>query len=340
MGEWMFKFLKEKLKKAGDAFKRKIEAEPSTEEIKEQIQLKEAQENEKREGILGRLKEKVTTRKITGERFDDLFDDFELTLLENNVAFEVVEKIKQDLKQVLIDKPIKREEFGNIFQVSLKKSISGLFEDEQKSIEEIIRTKTEKPFVILFLGVNGTGKTTTIAKLAHHLQKEGMSCVLVAADTWRKAAIEQLEEHGTNLNVKVIKHKYGADPAAVAFDGIAYAKAKGIDVVLIDTAGRQHSNVNLMREMEKLVRIAKPDCKIFVGESITGNDCVNQSKEFDKIAGIDAVILSKADVDEKGGAAISISYITKKPILYLGTGQGYEDLERFRKEKILNSLGL
>ncbi|MBR9703298.1 signal recognition particle-docking protein FtsY, partial [Candidatus Woesearchaeota archaeon] len=191
-----------------------------------------------------------------------------------------------------------------------------------------------------FIGVNGSGKTTTLAKIANLLQEEDMRVIMAASDTFRAAAIDQLQEHADNLGVKLITQGYGADPAAVAFDAIKHAKAKFADVVMIDTAGRLHSNTNLMAELEKVIRVAKPDLKIFIGESITGNDCIEQAKEFDRLVGIDAIILSKADVDEKGGAAISVSYVTGKPILYLGTGQSYGDLTPFDKEKIIRSLGL
>ena len=167
-----------------------------------------------------------------------------------------------------------------------------------------------------------------------------MSSVIAASDTFRAAAIHQLDEHGEKLGIKVIKHDYGSDPAAVAFDARKYAEAKKIDVVLVDTAGRLHSNVNLMDEVKKIIRVVKPNLKVFVGESITGNDCVEQSKKFNEVVGIDSIILTKADVDEKGGAAISISYITGKPIIYLGVGQGHDDLRIFDEKELVRSLGL
>jgi len=194
--------------------------------------------------------------------------------------------------------------------------------------------------VICFVGVNGSGKTTSIAKVAKFLQNNGLSVVLAAADTFRAAAIDQLQLHADKLGVKLIRQDYGSDPAAVAFDAIKHAEANRKDVVLIDTAGRLHSNINLMDEMKKIMRVAKPDLKLFVGESITGNDCVEQAKHFNVAVGIDGIILAKADVDEKGGAAISVSYVTQKPILFLGVGQEYEDLQEFDKEKLLASIGL
>ena len=200
------------------------------------------------------------------------------------------------------------------------------------------KIKKEKPYTIVFFGINGSGKTTTIAKLSHLLKKNKITSVLAASDTFRAASIEQLEKHGEKLGVKVIKHKYGSDPAAVAFDAIAHAKAQGIDCVLVDTAGRIHVKADLMREMEKICRVAKPDLKVFVAESIVGNDAVEQARAFDKAIGIDAIILTKADVDEKGGALISVSYVTKKPIIFLGTGQEYKDLKRFEKENLIKSI--
>ena len=172
------------------------------------------------------------------------------------------------------------------------------------------------------------------------LKDKKILCVLAASDTFRAASIEQLQQHADKLGIKMIKHDYGSDPAAVAFDAIKHAKAKNVAVVLIDTAGRMHSNVNLIDEMKKIIRVAKPDLKIFVGESITGNDCVEQAKTFNEAVGIDGIILAKADIDEKGGAAVSVSYVTKKPILYLGTGQRYNDLEPFSQDKIIKSIGL
>ena len=272
-------------------------------------------------------------------KFEELFYELELALLENNVAFEVVDKIKTDLKKDLVDKPIKRGEVEEEIKNGLKESIEDLFLVPKINLMRKINEKNEKPFVICFVGQNGSGKTTSIAKLTHLLRQEGLSVVLSASDTFRAAAIQQLKEWGNRLNVKVVAHDYGSDPAAVAFDAISYAKAHNSDVVLIDTAGRQHSNKDLMREMEKIVRIAKPDLKIFVGEAITGNDCTEQAKEFNETVGIDGIILAKADVDEKGGAIISTSYVTHRPIVYLGTGQNVEDLKEFNEKEVMSNLG-
>lgn len=295
---------------------------------------------EEKKGFFAKLKEKVVTKKISADKFEELFRDLEIVLLENNVALEVVDKIKNDLKEKLVDKPIRRGQVLDEIRKTLKESIEGLFDVETIDVLKMIKEKKEKPFVIVFLGINGSGKTTTISKFAHLLRNNGFSCLLVAGDTWRAAAIAQLEEHGKRLGIRVIKHDYGSDPAAVAFDGIKAAKANKVDVVLIDTAGRQHSNVNLMNELDKIVRIAKPDLKIFVGESITGNDCVEQVKDFNAKVQVDGIILTKVDVDEKGGAAISVSYISKKPILYIGMGQEYKDLKKFDARIVVDGLGL
>ncbi len=358
----MFGFLKNKLKGALNKFSKSVEEEVKEEKVKEKEpepkieaevksevkkepevkpEPKEEIKPEKKgffKRITSKVTEKVTTTKLSDKKFDELFYDLEIALLENNAAVEVIEKIKQDLKKDIVDRPIIRSKIQNTVIISLKKSISELFDVEQINLLEKIKTK--KPFVICFVGINGSGKTTSIAKVAHMLQENNLSVVLAAADTFRAAAIDQLQLHADKLGVKLIKHDYGSDAAAVAFDAVKHAEAKKKDVVLIDTAGRLHSDANLIEEMKKIVRVSKPDMIVFVGESITGNDCTEQAKQFDNAVSIDGIILSKADVDEKGGAAISVSYVTKKPILYMGTGQEYSDLERFDKNKLLASIGL
>ncbi len=347
----MFKFLKKKVKNAitniSDKFEEEAEVvkeeEVKEKEVVEEVIVKEegkAKPKVEKKGLLSKVKQKVTTKKISARQFDTLFWDLEVELLENNVAFEVIEKIKQDLKKRLVDEPLKRGQVEKIILNSLKKSVEELLVWEEVNIVEKVKSKKEKPYVICFVGTNGSGKTTTIAKLSHLLKEQGLSSVLVASDTFRKAAIEQLETWGKKLDTKVIKHDYNADPSAVAFDGIKFAKQKNLDVVLIDTSGRLHSNKNLMREMEKIIRVSKPDMKILVAESITGNDAVEQAKEFDKTIGIDGVILTKSDVDEKGGTILSMSYVSRKPILYLGVGQEPEDLKYPEQEEIMKNLGL
>ena len=329
--------------------KEEIKEEPVEEKVNEDKKIKTEkvpvaapsagkEDVEEKKGFFKKLGETFTTVHISDEKFNSIFWDLEVVLMENNVAVEVIEKIKEDMRKELTSDKVKRGKVEDIIQNTLKHSVQELFEMEK--IDLVKKIKSKKPYVICFIGVNGSAKTTTMAKLAHLLMKNKFSVVFAAADTFRAAAIQQLEEHAKKLGVKVIKHDYGSDPAAVAFDAIQHAKAKDIDVVLIDTAGRLHANQNLMNELKKLIKVNKPDMKIFVGESITGNDCVEQAKTYNEEVGIDAIILAKADVDEKGGAAISVSYVTGKPILYLGTGQTYDDLKAFEPEVVVQGLGL
>ncbi|MEM4647902.1 MAG: signal recognition particle-docking protein FtsY [Candidatus Pacearchaeota archaeon] len=329
----MFKLLKEKIISLIKRKKEKIE-----EETKKEEKIEEETKEEKLEKVESKKRLfKFGIIKIDEKRIDDFLEDLRLILWQNNVANEVVEYIEKRLKEVCIGKEIDKKEFENFIKENLKKIIDEILLEPYDIIEKI-KEKKEKPFVIVFFGINGSGKTTTIAKIAYLLKKHNLSCVFAASDTFRAASIEQIEKHAKNLNIKVIKHKYGSDPAAVAFDAINHAKANNIDVVLIDTSGRMHTDRNLIEEMKKICRVSKPDIKIFVGEAIVGNDAIEQGKTFNEEIGIDGIILTKADVDEKGGAALSIGYITKKPILFLGIGQNYDDLEFFNKEKILKNI--
>jgi fused signal recognition particle receptor len=314
--------------------------EPIKEEVKEEKPVEKVKEPEveEKKSFFKRITKKVTTKKISESQFEDFFWDLELALLENNVAVEVIEKIKEDLKQNLVDKALPRSKILETINNTLQSSIKEILEVE--NINFLKKVEEKKPYVICFVGINGSGKTTSIAKIAKLLQDNKKTCILAAADTFRAAAIDQLQHHADKLDIKMIRQDYGSDPAAVAFDAIKHAEAKNIDVVLIDTAGRMHSNQNLQDEMKKIIRVAKPDLKIFVGESITGNDCTEQAKQFNDSINIDGIILSKQDIDEKGGAALSVSYITKKPILFIGTGQEYEDIKEFTSDIVLDNLGL
>ena len=187
------------------------------------------------------------------------------------------------------------------------------------------------------MGINGTGKTTTVAKFAHYMKKNGFSVVIAAGDTHRAGAIEQVTEHANRISAKVVAQRYGADPAAVARDGVLYAKAHHIDVVLIDSAGRMQTNQNLMEEMSKIVRVVKPDFKIFIGDSLAGNDAISQAQLFNKYTGFDGAILTKTDADTKGGAALSIAFTTKRPILFLGVGQEYKDMKKFEPNSFVDA---
>lgn len=303
-------------------------------EIKKELENKEPSKKEKKKFF--NFSGKTT---ISKEKFNESSEELELLLLENNVALEVVDKILKELKEKIIGKEIPKKELEEKISETLKEIIENILIEPENLIQEIL-DKKDSPYVILMCGINGTGKTTTTAKLANLLKQKDISVVMAAADTFRAASIEQIKKHGEKLDIKVISSDYGSDPASVGFDAIKTAKKNSIKCVLIDTAGRMHTDKNLLREIEKISRICNPDKKIFIGESITGNDSVEQIKNFNESIGIDGIILTKADIDEKGGTALSLGHVTKKPILFLGTGQNYNDLEVFNKKDFIEKLGL
>lgn len=353
----MFGILKKKLKKAVEAvskkFERKEEIEKKVEEAIERPErideivaelpeikpiaerIEEVKEKPKPfiRKVVEKVVRKVVERKLTEKEVEPILDELAIDLTEADVAYEVAEKIKEDLKRELIGKEIKRGKERETITAALRQSLMSIL-----SVPEInLKKLNGKPSVLVFFGFNGCGKTTSIAKLGNWLMRNGYSCVFAAADTFRAAAEEQLEEHAKKLGIKVIKHKYGADPAAVVYDAIEHAKSKGIDFVLADTAGRAHTNKNLMEQMQKIIRVNKPNLKILVIDSLTGNDAVMQARMFNEV-GVDAVIFTKVDVNEKGGAILSVTHEIKKPILFLGLGQAYEDLEVFDDEKMVKRL--
>ena len=285
---------------------------------------------------------KVTTTELKAENLKPILSDFKMSLAENDVAYQVADRICDELEKRLTGVQVKRlddrkkivEE--NLRQVLLEVMLTDNKVDLLKKIEEK-RGKNE-PFTLLFVGINGTGKTTTIAKVAQFLRDKGYSIVLAGSDTYRAGSIEQLEEHAKRLGMRMVKHNYGADPAAVAYDAISHAKAHGISVVLIDTAGRMQTNQNLMNELAKVKRVVAPDLTVLTVDSLIGNDAVQQAEEFHSCIGIDATILTKVDADVKGGSALSVTYVTQKPILFIGVGQKYKDLELFNPEKFVNMI--
>lgn len=304
-------------------------------------QIGDGKATEQKKSFFSKFTSKINKVTFTEKEFWEYAEELEMLLLENNVAFEVADKIIEKLKERLVGKEFLKKEIEGLVQDSLKDIIYEILVEPFDLIEKIkLKAGEEKPFVILFCGINGTGKTTTIAKIIHLLKKNKLTSVIAAGDTFRAASIEQLNKHGEKLGVKVISHEYGSDPASVGFDAIKYAEKNKINVVLIDTAGRMHTEKNLMAQIEKVAKVTNPDTRIFVGEAITGNDIVEQVQEFNKSVKIDGIILSKADVDEKGGTALSVGYTTGKPILFLGTGQNYEDLEKFDRNKFVEKLGL
>ena len=306
--------------------------EPVPELKKEHVP--EPEKKSKGKGFFGIVK-KIQEKTLTADETEAILKDLQIGLLENDVALEVAEKITDDVKQALIGTTVKRGNTEHQVSEALKTSISGIMKQDTPRIEELVEAKND-PFVILFLGFNGSGKTTTIAKLANRYRK--YRPVVAAADTFRAASIEQLEEHSKKVGFKLVKHTYGADPAAVIFDAVKHAKASGSRLVLADTAGRSHSNVNLMDELKKIVRVNKPDMKILVMDSLTGNDIFDQSTLFNDAVGVDTIILTKADVYDKGGACLSAAYPIRKPVIFLGTGQNYGDLVPFNPEDIVRSI--
>jgi fused signal recognition particle receptor len=292
-------------------------------------------------GLKG-LVNKVTTTELKAENLHPVLSEFKISLVENDVAFPVAEQICDSMEKRLNGVQVKRlEDRKKIVERNLREVLLETMRTNNNinvlhKVDE--KRKKNEPLVIVFVGINGTGKTTTIAKIAHFFNKKGYSVVLACSDTYRAGSIEQLEEHAKRLGLRMIKHNYGADPAAVAYDTISHAKSHGINVVLIDTAGRMQTNKNLMNELAKIKRVVNPDLTVLTVDSLTGNDAVMQAEEFHKSIGVDATILTKVDADVKGGSALSVTYVTQKPILFIGTGQTYGDLEEFNAEKFVQMI--
>jgi fused signal recognition particle receptor len=330
-----------KITKTPKKIREKIEKKDK--EIREEkpiieIESQKIEVKEEKRSFLSRLTEKFTSNKVSQEQIDEIFSELEIILLENNIALEAVDKIKETMISELLDKEIKKSDLENKIIESIKKGIESIMTNPPNLINEI--KSSQGVYTILFFGINGSGKTTSIAKLAYKLKKEGISVALAAGDTFRAAAVEQLETHAQKIGIPIIKSQYGSDPTSVAFDAKQYSQKHSIKCLLIDTAGRMYTKENLIKQMEKLIRVIQPNKKIFVGESTTGNDMIDQAKTFDEALKIDGIILSKADVDEKGGTALSISYVTKKPIYFIGVGQNYADLKDFKKEEMIKNIGI
>jgi fused signal recognition particle receptor len=285
----------------------------------------------------------IGQKEITEKVLDDTLFDLEMSLLESDVAQEAVEALSAKLKKELVGLKLEKgEDSGKVIQSKLQTSVAEVFANAGRFdlLGKIREKKSARqgPYVIVFLGINGTGKTTTVAKVANLIRKNGFSVVVAAGDTHRAGAIEQLTQHANKLALKVIAQRYGADPSAVGRDAVEHARKNHIDAVLVDTAGRMQTSKNLMDEMAKIVRVVKPDSKLFIGDALAGNDTINQAREFFQYSNFDGAILTKIDADAKGGAAISIAHITSKPIVYVGIGQGYDDIIRFEPDKFIESL--
>jgi fused signal recognition particle receptor len=295
---------------------------------------------EKLKAGLSGLVSKVTTTELKADQLNRILSDFKISLIENDVALPVAERICDELESRLEGAEVSRlEDRKQTVKESLREALLQVLETDRKvdllaAAEE--KKKKGEPLVVAFVGINGTGKTTSIAKIVRIFQQEGCSVVLASSDTYRAGSIEQLEEHARRLGVRLIKHRYGADPAAVAFDAVKHAQAHGVNAVLIDTAGRIQTDKNLMNELAKVKRIIGPDLTLLVVDALTGNDAVVQAEEFNERIGVDATILTKVDADVKGGSALSVTYVTRRPILYIGTGQEYTDLQPFNSEQFID----
>ena len=298
---------------------------------------KDEGKKEKSGGFLSFIKEKS----ISEDDVEDILFELELGLLEADVAMDVSSVVVESVKNDLVGQKIKRSsDIEEYTYKALKNAVAKIIDIEGKSMTELLEEKVAQgePLVVMLVGINGTGKTTTIGKLSNYYIKKGYTPVIAASDTFRAGAIEQVQYHADNLGVKLIKHEKGSDPAAVAFDAVQHARAKGKELVLIDTAGRMQTNTNLMDEMKKIRRVSKPDLVVFVGDALTGNDATEQARKFNEAIDIDGVILTKADADSKGGAALSIGYIIKKPILFLGMGQSYDDIKEYDADWMLEQI--
>lgn len=330
------------VEKAPKAEKEKAAAEPKKEEKgagKPETEKREEELKKKvKKSIFAAVSETIRGEsEVREEEILELLEELELGMLESDVALSVAEEIKEELKGRIIGAKVKRGQTAAFVRDSLKEILIGMFR-ETPGFGLSERLEGEGPHKIMVVGPNGSGKTTTIAKIVNLLKKEGRSVCIAASDTFRAAAVEQLVHHGNKLGVKVIHGAYGSDPTAIAFDALSHAKANDIDVVIIDTAGRQDTNVNLINQLKKMDRVIKPELKIYVGESIAGNAMVEQISTFNTDVGLDGVVLTKLDCDPKGGTVISVSRVAKLPILYVGVGQGYGDLRKFDAEEIVGEI--
>ena len=297
---------------------------------------------ERLRGHFSNLYDKITKSELRGKDLDKVLDEFHMTLIESDIALPAADYIRDQLKLRIEQLQFTRfsDPRGQVRGILQEILLSVLEKPGQVDFFRLVEEKKKKgeQLIVVFVGVNGTGKTTSIAKLAHILQKKRYSVILAASDTYRAGSIQQLEEHARRIGVKTIKHDYGADAAAVAFDAVNYARAHGVNVVLIDTAGRMQTNKNLLEEMRKIVRVTKPDLTVLVVDALTGNDALEQGKVFGEAVKIDGIILAKLDADVKGGSSISLSYILGRPVLLVGTGQGYDDLETFQAKEIVRNM--
>ncbi len=277
------------------------------------------------------VREKIETRELKPEDLEEPLEELTLSLAEAGVAYDVALGIADSVKRALVGSRVPRGADANsIAREAVAKAIAETLGGTAPDLVEGAKEKCSvgRPYVIAFFGVNGVGKTTTIAKVAKYLKDRGVPVLIAAADTFRAGAQEQLRIHAERLGVPFLGAPYGSDPASVAYNAITMAARRGVCAVLLDTAGRMHADVDLMNELKKIVRVARPDVKILIVDSLTGSDAVEQARTFDESVGVDSIIVTKVDADAKGGTVVSVAAAIRKPIMFLGTGQGYDDLER------------
>ena len=276
------------------------------------------------------------------ETLENLLEELEWIMLESDISSDAVSAVMTALENNLIGQRLRKgADLSKVLEASLKRALRSILEagywDFFESIDKF-KQNGDTPIIIMFVGVNGTGKTTTIAKVAHQIQTRGLSVIAAAGDTFRAGAIEQLETHCERLGIRCVSSQRGGDSAAIARDAVDSARAKGIDVVLVDTAGRMQNKTNLMAELEKVRRVTNPHLTLFVGDALAGNDAVDQAKNFQEMLKFDGAVLTKLDTDAKGGAGLSIAYSTQKPIVLCGIGQEYDDIIQFDPDWLLEQL--
>ena len=293
---------------------------------------------ERLKGAFSAASKRLGERALGAGEVDGALEELEMALLQSDVSVEVASAIRGRARESLVGAVVEKKSAQEAIRAALAGAVSSVL-DGAGSVDLLSRVSgSEGPCVVVFVGINGTGKTTTLAKVAHMLRASGHSVVIAAADTFRAGAIEQLKEHAKRLNVKIVAQNYGSDPAAVARDAVLYAKSHGTDCVLVDTAGRMQTSSNLMEQISKITRVVKPDLKIFVGDSLAGNDTLSQAGEFYRHTEFDAAMLTKADADARGGAALSIAHATGRPVIFVGTGQEYGDLRPFDKDLFMEAV--
>jgi len=349
----MLSFLKKKLGEGIKKLTKDVEEEvvdetqiqeDNQENIKKEIKNTNSKKSDETKKEKGKITDLFTKKTLSENKFEDIFWEIEIALLESNIAIEVIEKIKEDLKIVLVNNKINRFKIEETIKDTLTKSLKEILTYEKEDLIKLIKEKKDKPYLLALIGINGGGKTTTIAKLTKLFQNNGIKPVIAACDTFRAAAIHQVEEHANNLKVKLIKHDYGADATAVAFDAREHAKSKNLDVVLIDTAGRLHNKVNLMNELSKVKRVMQkvvvdaPHDVMLVLDGSTGQNAFEQAKQFTKATEVTALALTKLDGTAKGGVVIGISDQFKIPVKYIGIGEKLEHLQIFRRREFVESL--